>query len=317
MSTQASPNVEVRELELKKKRRKALLFNKFIPYIFISPFILAFLVFYLYSVINTGIMSLQEILGPNDVTFIGLKNYQTLIKSNDFYDALIFNALYTFWTLVVLIPLPLFLAVFLNSRLAIARNFFRSAFFLPALTSVIVAGIFFRLFFAGMETTIPNTILKMLGAEPIVWMFQYHTAILVLVIVATWRWLGVNIVYFLAGLQSIPAEQYEAAEIDGANAIQNFFYITIPGLKPVIVYVLTISIFGGFVMFAESYILYPNARTPGNIGLTVVLYLYQQGFDHNNLGFASAIGLTLLLIIFSINTIQLRFFGLFKSEKEK
>ncbi|RPJ04325.1 MAG: sugar ABC transporter permease, partial [Spirochaetaceae bacterium] len=205
-----------------------------------------------------------------------------------------FNTWYTFWTLVVLIPLPIFLAVLLNSKSALFKNFFRSALFIPALTSVIVAGIFFRLFFAGMETTIPNQIMKALGQEPQVWTFQYHTAMIAFVIIATWRWLGVNIVYFLAGLQGIPQELYEAAEIDGANAISKFFHITLPGLKPVIIYVLTISIYAGYAMFAESYILYPNARTPGNIGLTAVLYLYQQGFDHNRLGFASAIGIALL-----------------------
>ncbi|MBN2546589.1 MAG: sugar ABC transporter permease [Spirochaetes bacterium] len=299
-----------KELNIKKKKE---IFNsvKIIPYIFVSPFIIAFLLFYLYPVISTINMSFQEILGPGDVKYIQFKNYINLFN-HDFYDALIFNSWYTFWTLAVLIPLPVFLAVLLNSKLTIGKNFFRSSFFIPALTSVVVAGIFFRMFFGGMETTIPNTILKFFKIKPIVWTFKYHTAMMVLVIIATWRWLGVNIVYFLAGLQNISNDLYEAATIDGANFFQKFIYITLPGLKPVIIYVLTISIYAGYAMFAESYILYPNARTPGNIGLTSVLYLYQQGFDHNNLGFASAIGVTLLLIIFIINTIQLRFFGLFK-----
>ena len=297
------------------KKKKKLKMQKSVPYIFVMPFIVAFLLFYLYPVISTFIMSLQEILGPGDVKFIYFKNYVNLINP-DFYDALITNTWYTFWTLVVLIPLPIFLAVLLNSKITIARNLFRSVLFIPALTSVVVAGIFFRLFFGGMETTIPNTILKFFGQEPLVWTFKYHTAMFVLVMIATWRWLGVNVVYFLAGLQNIPNELYEAAAIDGANPFKRFIYITLPGLKPVILYVLTISIYAGYAMFSESYILYPNARTPGNIGLTSVLYLYQQGFDHNNLGFASAIGITLLLIIFTINTIQLNFLGFFKKEGE-
>jgi len=298
---------------IKKKKGKVFKAVKIVPYIFTSPFIIAFLLFYLYPVITTFIMSFQEILGPGDVKFINFKNYINLFN-HEFYDALINNSWYTFWTLAVLIPLPIFLAVLLNSKMTTARNFFRSALFIPALTSVVVAGIFFRLFFAGMETTIPNTILKFFKLKPMIWTFNYHLAMFVLVVIATWRWTGVNLVYFLAGLQNIPNELYEAAIIDGANSFQKFIYITLPGLKPVIIYVLTISIYAGYSMFAESYIIYPNARTPGNIGLTSVLYLYQQGFDHNNMGFASAIGVALLLIIFMINTIQLKYFGLFKKD---
>ena len=300
---------------LEKQRIKSIRFRKFIPYIFISPFLISFLVFYLYPVINTLIMSFQEIAGK-DVSWIGLKNWENLFNP-DFADALIFNTWYTFWTLVVLIPLPVLIAILLNSKVTRFSNFFRSALFIPALTSVIVAGIFFRLFFGGMETTIPNQIMIFFGKEPRAWTFEYQTAVMVLVIVATWRWLGVNIVYFLAGLQGIPVELYEAAEIDGANAFRKFIYITLPGLKPMIIYVLTISIYAGYAMFAESYILYPNARTPGNIGLTSVLYLFQQGFDQAKLGFAAAIGVALLLIIFILNTVQLRFFGIFNTERDR
>jgi arabinosaccharide transport system permease protein len=305
--------IKKKELTNNPTNKKTFKFYKLAPYLFVLPFIIAFLLFYLYPVINTIIMSFQEILGPGDVKFIQFKNYINLFN-RDFRDALLTNTWYTFWTLVVLIPLPVFLAILLNSKITFARNFFRSAFFIPALTSVVIAGVFFRLFFGGMETTIPNTVLKFFDIPPQVWTFKYHTAMFVLVVIATWRWMGVNIVYFLAGLQNIPTELYEAASIDGANSFEKFLYITLPGLKPVIIYVLTISIYAGYAMFAESYILYPNARTPGNIGLTSVLYLYQQGFDHNNMGFASAIGVTLLLIIFTINIIQLNFFGLFKKE---
>jgi arabinosaccharide transport system permease protein len=309
------PGAVIKQEKINKDRLKIIRFQKFIPYIFISPFLISFLVFYLYPVINTVIMSFQEIAGK-DVSWTGLKNWENLFNP-DFADALLFNTWYTFWTLVVLIPLPVFIAVLLNSRAGGLSNFFRSALFIPALTSVIVAGIFFRLFFGGMETTIPNQIMIFLGKEPRVWTFEYHTAVMVLVIVATWRWLGVNVVYFLAGLQGIPVELYEAAKIDGANSLQQFFNITLPGLRPMIIYVLTISIYAGYAMFAESYILYPNARTPGNIGLTSVLYLYQQGFDQAKLGFAAAIGVALLLIIFTLNTIQLKFFGIFKTKGDR
>ena len=129
----------------------------------------------------------------------------------------------------------------------------------------------------------------------------------------TWRWLGVNIVYFLSGLQNIPVELYESAEIDGANAVQRFARITLPGLKPVVIYVVTISVYGGLSMFAESFA-YWTARSPSDIGLTLVGYIYSAGFTNNDLGFASAIGVTLIFIILAITAGQLFLFGFFKKE---
>jgi arabinosaccharide transport system permease protein len=117
----------------------------------------------------------------------------------------------------------------------------------------------------------------------------------IMVFLAYWRWAGVNMVYFLSGLQNIPTELYESADMDGANKFQQFFKITLPLLKPIIIYVLTISIYGGFAMFGESYV-YWNENMPGDIGLTIVRYLYQQAFQRNDLGLGSAIGITLLLL---------------------
>ena len=283
------------------------------PYIFVLPFIISFLVFFLYPMISTVIMSFQEIAGPEDVKFIGLDNYKNLFNEH-FFNALSVTTRYTFWTILVLIPLPIALAVFLNSKSVIGSNFFRSALFIPALTSVIVAGLFFRLAFGEQETTLVNAILGKLGISPVVWLQGKHTAMFVMVVLCTWRWLGVNIIYFLSGLQGIPAELYESASIDGANALQKFKNITLPGLKPVIIYVLTISVYGGYSMFAESFALWGGPRSPGEIGMTLVNYIYQQGFNQNDLGFGSAVGITLLLIVMIVNLVQLKFMGFFRKE---
>jgi len=284
-----------------------------VPYIFVLPFIISFLVFFLYPMISTVIMSFQEIAGPEDVKFIGLDNYKNLFNEH-FFNALSVTTRYTFWTILVLIPLPIALAVFLNSKSVIGSNFFRSALFIPALTSVIVAGLFFRLAFGEQETTLVNAILGKLGISPVVWLQGKHTAMFVMVVLCTWRWLGVNIIYFLSGLQGIPAELYESASIDGANALQKFKNITLPGLKPVIIYVLTISVYGGYSMFAESFALWGGPRSPGEIGMTLVNYIYQQGFNQNDLGFGSAVGITLLLIVMIVNLVQLKFMGFFRKE---
>lgn len=287
--------------------------RKVVPYIFVAPFVIAFLLLYLYPLISTVIMSFQEI-GFGEAKFVGLKNYKNLLNPH-YYSAIMTSTSYTFWTILILVPIPLVLAVLLNAKSTKLKNFFRSALFVPALTSVIVAGMFFRYSFGESPTTIMNTLIRIFGQEPITWLQAETPAMIALVVLCTWRWLGVNIVYFLSGLQGISDKLYEAAEIDGANKWQQFIYITVPCLKPVIIYVITISVFGGYKMFAESYAYWQTA-TPGDIGMTIVSYIYQTGFNNFKMGFASAVGLTLLLIVLIVNAIQLKFFGFFKKEEE-
>jgi arabinosaccharide transport system permease protein len=282
------------------------------PYFFVLPFLLTFFLFFFYPLISSFIMSFQQISGFSDVRFIGFKNYQRLLNPH-YYAAIINSLRYTFWTIFVLIPVPLVLAVLLNSKITWGRMFFRSAFFMPALTSVIVAGMFFRFAFGSQETTFVNAILGFFGVPSRKWLMESNTGMFALVVLCTWRWLGVNIVYFLSGLQSIPPELYESAKVDGANTLQRFLHVTIPSLKPVIVYVVTISVYGGLSMFVESFA-YWTARSPADIGLTLVGYIYSAGFTNNDLGFASAVGVTLILLILLITVLQLTLFGFFKKE---
>jgi arabinosaccharide transport system permease protein len=174
---------------------------------------------------------------------------------------------------------------------------------------------FFRYAFGSQDSTFVNAMLGMIGVKPRKWLMEAGTGMFALVILCTWRWLGVNIVYFLSGLQNISTELYESAEIDGANVIQKFFRITVPCLKPVIIYVVTISVYGGLSMFAESFAFW-TARSPADIGLTLVGYIYSAGFTNNDLGLASAIGVTLILLIMVITVIQLSLFGFFKKESD-
>lgn len=294
--------------------KEAMNSTKVVPYLFVAPFVISFFLFYLYPFISTIEMSFQKISGFNDVSFIGWENY-TRLWNEHFLNALRTTASYTFWTILVLVPLPIFLAVLLNSKSTRLKNFFKSALFMPALTSVIVAGIFFRFTFGEQATTLANAITGLFGMKPITWLQLKTPAMLVLVILCTWRWLGVNIVYFLSGLQGIGQELYEAAEIDGANSWDKFRRITLPCLKPVIIYVITISVYGGFSMFAESYSLWKTA-TPGDIGMTIVSYIYQMGFNNFDMGFASAIGITLLFIVMLVNLVQLTLFGFFKRDSD-
>lgn len=309
-----STKIETEKVARRQKQSLRNLFfsQKVAPYIFVFPFLLSFLVFFLYPVLNTIQMSFYEIY-PGEETFVGLENYKRLWDP-EFFTALSITTKYTFWTLLILIPLPLLLAVFLNSSMLPARNLFRSALFMPALTSVIVAGMIFRLMFGEMDTALINSFLGGFGIEPVSWMMNANTGMFLMVALASWRWMGVNVLYFLAGLQNIPKELYEAADIDGANAWTKFTRITVPLLKPVTVYVLTISIFGGFRMFEESYVFWQN-YSPSNIGLTIVGFLYKSAFENYDFGYGSAIGVALLILVLIINLTQLKYTGLFKKEE--
>lgn len=288
--------------------------QRWVPYVFVSPFIFSILVFFLYPMIQTTIMSFQEVL-PGMTEFIGFDNFRRLLRMPQFYRAFQNNLIYTGITLAVLIPVPMVLAVMLNSSKARSMRAFRGMLFLPALLSVVVVGTVFRLMFASTPVSIANMVSRMVGFQPQAWLFAGRVqAMSMLVLIAMWRWTGVNIVYFLSALQQIPNDLYESAEIDGANSVQKFWRITVPLIRPTTIFVTTISIFGGFAMFEESYILW-GASSPNNVGLTMVGMIYRQGFQSGRLGLGSAVGLVLLGVVFLISVTFLKATGFFKVEK--
>ena len=291
---------------------KGFIYNKkAAPYVFILPFILVFLIFFVSPMINTIIMSFQTVL-PGSRKFVGLDNYTKLLGDKVFLLALWNSFKYMVWTLILLIPIPMVLACIINSKLMVGREFFKASLYLPALTSVAVAGIVFRFSFGEQATSLMNQLVALFGMDPYKWLKNGTTGFIVLLILACWRWTGVNMLYFLSGLKNIPAELYESADIDGASIWQKFRYVTIPQLKPTTIYVLTISIYAGLAMFIESYMVFNGNNSPNNIGLTIVGYLYRQGIEKNAMGYASAVGLVLFVIGMAINLIQLKLNGTFK-----
>lgn len=283
-----------------------------VPFIFVLPFLISFVLFFIYPLFSTFQMSFQEIHGFNDVRYIGFTNYKNLLNDR-FLSAIRVTMTYTFWTIVILVPLPVILSVFLNLK-HVGASFFKPVLFIPQLTSVIVAGIFFRFAFSDTPDALFNTIVGFFGIGPVRWLKEATPTMFALVTLCVWRWLGVNIVYFLSALQIIPREMYEVAAIDGAGPVRRFLHITLPFLKPTIIYVTTISVYGGFAMFSESYALFGTARTPGEIGSTMVGYLYQQAFVEARMGFGAAAGVVLFFMVMIINLIQLKLFGAFRRE---
>ena len=277
--------------------------KKAAPYLFILPFMLSFLIFFLYPVISIVQMSFQSVL-PGMVEYIGAENYKNLLNPT-FFKAVKNSLAYTLITLAVLIPVPMVLACMINSRKMVGKTFFKSALFVPTLTSVVVAGIIFRLLFAESDGALMNQIIGVFGKSPVKWLRNGTTGFMVLIFLAFWRWVGINLLYFLSGLQSIPEEIYESADLDGVNTWQKFRYITVPMLRPITTYVLTISIYGGLAMFTESYMLWAGNSSPNDMGLTIVGYLYRAGWEQNNMGFGSSIGLFLLLVTLAFNAVQM------------
>ncbi len=287
--------------------------QKVAPYVFVCPFILSFCVFWIYPFCSTIIYSFQDIK-PTGADWVWLKNYTKLLKDTVFHTAVGNSFLYMVLTLVLLIPFPMLFAVLLDSHLVKAKGVWKAILYAPALTSVVISGTLFRMMFTELPTGQMNKILTAFGHEPISWLKMKPTAYFALLILACWRWTGVNMLYFLSGLKGIDASLYESADIDGASPWQKFRYVTIPLLKPTWVYVLTISVYAGLAMFLESFMLWAGNGSPKNIGLTIVGYLYRRGIEKMQLGYASAVGLVLLVIAMIINIAQLIATGTFKKE---
>ncbi|WP_339255582.1 sugar ABC transporter permease [Paenibacillus sp. FSL R5-0713] len=296
--------------------KKFVYSQKVAPYVFVLPFILIFLMFWFFPLVNSFIMSFQDRMLGQDPKWIGEANYSKLLTDKVFLTSIKNSVVYMLGTLVLLIPFPMLFAVMINSKLMMGREFFKSSFFLPALTSVAVAGTIFRLTFGEMEGSLMNSFLGLFGVEPIKFLKDGNWSMAALLILACWRWTGVNMLYYLSGLKSIDNEYYEAASIDGASAWQKFRMITMPLLKPTTVYVTTISVYAGLAMFTESLMMFNGNKSPQNIGLTIVGYLYRQGIEQNKLGYAAAVGIILLVIAMVINLTQLKFSGMFKKEED-
>ena len=240
------------------KVKKFLYSQKAAPYVFILPFVLTVILFWVFPIANGVLLSFQDVLKDK---WVGMNNYKRLLSDTYFRKAVWNSFKYMVGTLVLLIPFPMLFASMLNSKLMKAKGFFKSVYFIPALTSVVVVGTIFRLMFGEMDTALANQILNFFGHSSIKWLKGEWTGYFALLLVACWRWTGVNILYFLAGLQNISTDLYEAASIDGATSGQVFFKITLPLLMPILLYVAITSLIGGLQMFDVPQIITSGSGT--------------------------------------------------------
>jgi arabinosaccharide transport system permease protein len=289
--------------------------RKIAPFVFLAPFMILFVLFKLWPVVLAISMSFQNARGvqPDKWVFTGLTNYANVAADTRFQGAFQVTTLYTIGTLLVLIPLPLVLAALLDSGRVVKSTVFRVILFLPALTSLVVAGIVFRIMLSR-EGLVNSALQSVLGITPQRWLEVADLTIPSLIFMATWRWTGINMIYFNSGLVNIPRELYEAASIDGASPFQLFFSITLPLIRPITFFVTVLTIIGGYQVFVEPFILYPGGTSPGDSGLSVALYIYRKAFTLFELGPAAAMGVILAIVICIVSLIQFRFFGFLRRE---
>ncbi|MGD7043114.1 carbohydrate ABC transporter permease [Jeotgalibacillus proteolyticus] len=275
-----------------------------IPYMFVGPAVILFSIFMAYPIIYSLILSFQSGQGSN-LEFTGLDNFHRLMSDDIFITAL----KNTFILLIVQVPVMIFLALIiaslLNSALLKFKGLFRVSFFLPAVTSLVAYSIIFSIML--MNDGVVNQVISAVGLDRIPWLSDPFWAKASLVIAMTWRWVGYNMVIFLAGLQNIPEELYEAASMDGASRIKQFFHITIPSLKPVILFTTILSTIGTLQLFDEPFVLTNGG--PSDATLTIGMYLYQTGFRFYDFGYASTIAYVIVILIAVMTFIQFKVTG--------
>jgi ABC-type sugar transport system permease subunit len=287
------------------------------PYVFVSPFIILFLVFGLYPLTKSLILSFYITNGPKSRVFVGLANFLFLVSDKDFHTAVWNTSVFAFFSVFLQLPLSLGLALLLNSRLVRARNFFRIAFFSPHLVGQVFVAVLFSVIFIPQYGLL-NRFLHAVIDLPLStkWLANPALVMPALVMTALWMYVGFNMIYFLAALQAVDADLYDAAKVDGANAFQRFRHVTLPGIRPVAVFVMVLSTIGSFQLFELPYVMLGNSAGPDNAGLTIVMYLYSNGFVSGDLGYASAIGWSLAMGVLMISLIQMRLTGTWRRADE-
>jgi cellobiose transport system permease protein len=303
-----APTARLTHAQQPAMRRRERWWRAAAPYIFISPFYIIFLAFGLLPIVFSLAVSLYDWRGTTPGMFVGLQNYQVLLRDPAFYKSL-WNTVYV-WigSVPPMILLALVFAALLNSRRVRFRSAFRTVYFLPVVTSLVITGLVFGQLFS-MSFGLVNSALEALGLSPVNWLSDPTWMKAILVLALLWRWTGNDMVIMLAGLQSIPGDLYEAARVDGATDVQAFWHITIPLMRPVILFDAIISTIGTFNLFAEPYVLFGPGGGMNQAGLVTGTFLYQNSFRYFKFGYASAIAWALAAIIFALSMLQLKLGG--------
>ena len=270
------------------------------PYLFILPFFVLFLVFQLIPIIWTVYISFTQWRGIGDPQFIGWDNYKKILIDNMFWEALKNTVVYWLSGLVLILIFALLIATILNSDLLKGRVFFKTVTFLPNVCAAIAMGLIFRLFFDENAGLI-NEALQAFGFSRVPWLTSTQFSKIPVIILNVWRNTPWFTMIILSGLLNIPRDYYEAATMDGAGKWKQFCYITLPSLGNILFFCSVTLTVDSWKLFNESYIL-PG---PGTSNTSLFQYMYESGFNTFNMGYASSIGVVLIVILAIISVIQL------------
>jgi multiple sugar transport system permease protein len=275
---------------------------------FLAPALLLIGVFFFLPVAASLLLSVTDfdiygIANPANTRFVGLQNYSKLLHTPDFWNALKNTFYFAFVGGPLTIAVSLGAALLLNSKLIRFKGFFRTIYFTPFVTTLVAVAIVWRYLY-HTRYGLFNYGLSKLGIAPIDWLGDPHWAMPAIILMAVWKSFGYNMLIFIAGLQSVPEELYDAAEIDGAGAFRRFFSITLPMLAPTLVFISVITMIGYFQLFAEPYVMTQGG--PLRSTTSVVLLMYEEGFRWWRMGYAAAIAFVLFIVILIATLLQFR-----------
>jgi ABC-type sugar transport system permease subunit len=276
------------------------------PWAFTAPFLVLFAVFTLWPLAQSLVLALQQTFGPKSTAFVGWSNFKFLLQDPLFWKAVRNTTVYTLGAVFIQLPVALGLALLLNRPGLRGRAVFRLIFFAPSLVGLVFVGIIFTALFQK-NTGLINAGLRALfpAWDPEFPWLDVHV-MPSLFIASVWLYAGFNMIYFLAALQNVNRELLDAASIDGAGAWHRFRHVVLPEIRPVATFVVLLSVIGSFQLFELPWVLLDNSSGPDDRGLTIVMYLYQTGFLVGDLGYASAIGWVLGLILATASAVQMR-----------
>ena len=274
---------------------------------FVAPALIAIAVFFVIPVVSALLLSLTDfdiyaLADLDNLRFVGLKNYEQLLTNPLFWGAM----KNTLWFAVLGVPLSiaasLGAAVILNARVVKWRPIWRVMFFAPFVTTLVATAVVWR-YLLHTRYGVINWALQSVGLSPVDWLGQPETSIPAILMFVVWKIFGYNMLIFLAVLQTVPDELYEAARIDGAGPWKQFVHVTLPAIAPTLLLVSIISVAGFFQLFAEPYVMTQGG--PAQSTVTVLYFMYEEGFKWWNLGSASAVAFILFLCIFAVTLVQL------------
>jgi ABC-type sugar transport system permease subunit len=283
---------------------KVRFLRRFRPYLWVLPALLIYFIFKLAPMIAGLYLALLRWDGIEPAQFVGLQNFQRMLNDDIISLALLNNVRYAVGTVAGKIVLALFLALILNQSLR-GRSMYRTVLFMPVVMSFVVVGILWTWLYSGQFGLI-NSLLRALGLEFLIldWLGSPSVALWSLITVDIWKWYGFHMVIFLAGLQTIPVELYEAARIDGATRWRQFLHITLPLLQPVMLVNVTLSLMGAFNVFDIPYVMTEGG--PANSTMVMALHIYIRGFKFYRFGYSAALSYLLLTLVTILAAIQMK-----------